>query len=167
MGARIKNTVKGIIETTLDDFTASHGESAHSYFEGARQFYQAVNRLTDLAAPRAVVAAQCLELTLKAFLLQKGMTAEDFKRRGGIGHNLAEAWAACIERGLDLPAELPLWARHLHACHGPPFLFRYARENSGIAMPPLQTLLEGLQSVMDTVARATTSLTADYRRQAQ
>jgi hypothetical protein len=144
--------VTGSIKATLDDFRASHGASASSYLHGGRQFLDATERLTGLAAPLGLVAGQCLELALKSYLLQTGMSEDDFKARGGIGHDLQAAWSLCIEKGLQLEAPMPLWAKHLHAGHERPFLFRYAQDNSGIVLPPMEALVEGLRRVLDQVA---------------
>jgi hypothetical protein len=129
-----------------------------SYFLGSQGFLEATKILADAkvtAGPLGHVAAQCLELALKAYLLSTGMTEQDFlPRSGGISHSISKAWALCVQKGLALDATMPLWAFQLDGGHDTPHMFRYARTNSGIVLPAPPKLLDGLRGVLATVGDA-------------
>jgi len=106
--------------------------------------------------PVGLLAGQCLEVALKAYLLSTGMTEDDFKpSKKGVSHSIADAWRLCIDRGLPLDVTLSHWAAHLHGGQQSPFMFRYVKDNTAIVLPPRSVLVEGLRGVLSAVQAAT------------
>ena len=54
-------------------------------------------------APIYYLFCHALELTMKAFLRAKGMTAEELRSRD-FGHKLLMLWQTCLEKGLHSPS---------------------------------------------------------------
>ncbi|MEX2124205.1 MAG: hypothetical protein WD795_09955 [Woeseia sp.] len=106
------------------------------------------------AAPFRLAAAQCLEMSLKTFLMKKvGMTERQLKTK--IGHDLRKAWTRCVQNGLGLDATMPRWAAYLDAGHDQPYLFPHARTNTGVVLASKAQVLDGLWGVMALVLAAT------------
>ena len=94
----------------------------------ARDLLKGVEALSTLQSisPRAcaLIAAQALECTLKAFLWHKGKKTEI--RKSKVQHNIAALWdLAYKENILGIPETPPDWAEILSSGHGPNFYFRY------------------------------------------
>jgi hypothetical protein len=168
------NEVTGTINATLEGVTmgqaivgsgslvaaastiGAHGASPTSLFRTAQDFLKAANTLDPgvTTGPFGFVAAQCLELALKAYLMKNaGMTEADLIKR--IGHDLQKAWTQCVQNGLGIEATMPVWAALLDGGHDRPYLFRYAQENTGLVLAPKITALDGLQGVLAAVQAAT------------
>jgi hypothetical protein len=97
-----------------------------------------------------ILAAHCLELGLKAYLLHAGCDERDLK---SIGHDLVKAWERCKESGLDLQ-ELPYWVQVLNYSHANPYFFRYPRENHKVAIPSIDELANDIDSVLGLISSA-------------
>ena len=94
----------------------------------------------------ALVAAQILECSLKAFLSKRGET-------GLKEHDLAKLWARAAGR---LPiGDMPQWAETLNSLHGPPdYHVRYPDKVNALVFPePHETEL-ALRNLIDTVRKA-------------
>ena len=151
----MSNNVTGTIAVTLEDVSMGHGASPTSLFRTAQDFLEAAEMLdpTKTAAPFGFVAAQCLELALKTYLMKNaGMTERQLKEK--VGHDIGKAWSRCVAAGLGL-ATLPTWAAHLDAGHDSPYLFRYAQDNTGIVLAPKAQVVNGLKEVLAVVQAAT------------
>ena len=88
--------------------------SAASLFRTAQDFCAGVDMVspTIAAAPFGLLAAQCLELALKSYLMKKaGVTEQTLRNK--IGHNIAKAWSQCVRAGLGLKPDMPTWAARL------------------------------------------------------
>jgi hypothetical protein len=119
--------------------------SAHSLLAGARELAGALSVLVQHRADvpiraTALVAAHCVELALKAFLLSRGRSDASVTR---LGHSLKKAWAEAAAAGLPVDAEPPPWCALLDSMHAYPYMVRYPPENSGLVAPnPLQMQVE-------------------------
>lgn len=130
--------------------------SAASMFRTAHEFFAAVDMLSPrLAAPPfGFVAAQCLELALKSYLMKSaGMTEGALRRE--VGHDIEKAWSRCVTAGLGLDAALPTWVVSLAAGHDSPYLFRYGRDNAATVLLSKVETMRGLKEVLTTVQAAT------------
>ena len=70
-----------------------HAVSAASLFLTAYDFLSAVDMLSPqmAAGPFGFVAAQCLELALKAYLMKNGgVTEQELKK---LGHSIEKTWS--------------------------------------------------------------------------
>lgn len=84
--------------------------SAASTFRTAHDFHFAVDMLSPrmAAAPFGFVAAHCLELALKSYLMKSaGMTEQAMRKE--LGHDIEKAWSRCVTAGLGPDAALPTW----------------------------------------------------------
>lgn len=129
--------------------SGNHDVSPTSLFRTAQSFYKAAEAIDPVvaAAPFGFVAAQCLELALKTFLMKKaGMTEEDLINK--VGHDLRKAWLRCVQNGLPLDAKMPSWAAYLGAGHRKPYRFRYGRNNTGMVLASKATILDQLRQVL-------------------
>jgi hypothetical protein len=163
----IDTSMEGVSMKTVHSFSGTvvagpahlgvHGASSTSYFRGAQDFYRAVEILDPGTNPAAFGfdAAQCLELTLKAYLLHLGVGEKDLRNPTLFGHDLMKAWVNCVAAGLALAAAMPDWAIKLNGGHQTPFLFRYAQDNTGIVLAPKSVVLAGLRDVLAEVQAAT------------
>ena len=95
----------------------------------ARDLLQGVEALATLpnisSRSCALVAAQALECTLKAFLWQKNKGQEI--RKPGTRHNLNELWKIAFQEGLNIPEKPPDWCDALSSGHGPNYYLRYQK----------------------------------------
>ena len=98
------------------------------YMIVVRDLLQGVEALSTLQniSPRgcALIAAQALECTLKAFLLHRGKKTEvqNHKNR----HNIEALWnMAYKEKTLSIPDIAPDWCKILSLGHRPNYYFRY------------------------------------------
>jgi hypothetical protein len=111
--------------------------SAHSLLAGARELSAAVATLVQnargSARAMALLAAHCVELSLKSFLLSCGWSEDDLQNK--LGHDLIKAWSAAREAGLSLDAEPPYWCQLLQTVHDRPYFGRYPPANSGLVTP--------------------------------
>src|SRR5688572_24565622 len=125
--------VTGFIESTLDgagmavhSFSGAlkaspaklwtHSTSPTSLFRGAQDFLRAAEKLTPGDTPNAFGfnCAQCLELTLKSYLLHRGNGDEALKLTEQVlinryGHNVSKAWRKCAQLGLAVAKKVPPW----------------------------------------------------------
>jgi hypothetical protein len=149
---KVRQKVKGSgpMTANLSVGEASHDASPRSLIQTARDFLKAAELLDPAVAagPFGLASAQCLELTLKAYLMISGMSERDLRNK--VSHSLNEAWSRCVKAGLDIDADMPSWATSLDAGHDRPYLFRYARDNTGILLPSKDTVLNGLRGVLTT-----------------
>lgn len=126
-----------------------------TYLEEARGLNKAVAILCSARVEATlysigILAAHCLELALKAYLLHAGYGERDLK---SIGHDLNMAWECCKESGLALK-ELPYWVKLLNYSHANPYFFRYPRENHNVAVPSTDELSKDIDSVLDLISSA-------------
>jgi hypothetical protein len=80
----------------------------------------------------ALLAAHCVELSLKSFLLTRGRPEAELKK---LNHDLIKAWSAAREAGLSLDPEPPYWCQLLQTVHDYPYFGRYPPANSGLITP--------------------------------
>jgi hypothetical protein len=129
--------------------------SAASLFLTACDFLAAVDMLSPkvAAGPFGFVAAQSLELALKAYLMKNaGATEQELKK---LGHSIERAWSRCVDKGLGLDATLPAWVVSLAAGHESPYLFRYGQDGTEPAVLSKINVGIGLQDVLQSVQAAT------------
>lgn len=129
--------------------------ACETYLEEARGLKEAVAILCSARAEATlysigILAAHCLELALKAYLLHAGCGERDLR---GIGHDLVKAWERCKESGLGLE-ELPYWVQVLNYSHANPYFFRYPRENHKVAIPNTDELSRDIDSVLGLISSA-------------
>lgn len=129
--------------------------AGETYLEEARGLNQAVAILCGARTEATlysigILAAHCLELALKAYLLHAGCDERDLR---SIGHDLVKAWERCKESGLCLK-ELPYWVQVLDYSHNNPFYFRYPRENHKVAVPSIDELSQDINAVLGLISSA-------------
>jgi hypothetical protein len=127
--------------------------AGETYLEEARGLNEAVAILCRAQVGATVyaigiLAAHCLELALKAYLLRAGHTESELK---GIGHDLAKAWEHCKQSGLPL-GDLPYWVQVLNFSHSNPYFFRYPQADRNVAVPSTDDLSNDIQMVLDMIA---------------
>ena len=132
--------------------------AGETYLEEARGLNEAVAILCRArAAPTlygiGILAAHCLELALKAYLLHAGRTEGDLR---DIGHDLAKAWDCCRKSGLPLNS-LPYWVQILNYSHANPYFFRYPRSDHNVGIPDTDELSNDLGTVLSLISSAMTS----------
>lgn len=155
-GVTMGQVVTGSGGLTAPPATMTHGVSPTSLFRTAQEFFKAAETLdpTVTTGPFGLVVAQCLELTLKTYLMKNaGMTEDDLRTK--VSHDIQKAWTRCVQNGLAIPAAMPTWAAHLDGGHDKPYLFRYAQDNTGLVLAPKVTVLDGLRQVLTAVQAAT------------
>jgi hypothetical protein len=128
----------------------------HTYLEETRGLNEAVAILCKARAEATlysigILAAHCLELTLKAYLLHAGSDERELK---DIGHDLAKAWESCKRSGLGL-GEPPYWVQVLNYSHANPYFFRYPRADHKVAVPNTDELSKDIDAVLELVSSAT------------
>jgi len=97
----------------------------------------------------AVVAAQTLECTLKAYLSFVGVTEKDLKF--AFGHNLEALWLEAVKRGLNLQSNPPHWCVTLNSGHDKPYYFRYPIGLNGFVFPAIAPMAAELEAVLHSV----------------
>lgn len=132
--------------------------AGETYLQEARGLNEAVAILCRARAEPTlygigILAAHCLELALKAYLLHAGRAEEDLRT---IGHDLAKAWDCCRESGLPLNS-LPYWVQVLNYSHANPYFFRYPRNDCKVAIPDTDELSNDLRSVLSLISSVMTS----------
>ena len=133
--------------------TMNHDITDVSLYRGSLNFFKATNIVfkSGESCPAdafGFLVSHSLELALKAYLLKKGMGEANLK---SIGHSLVKAWSKSVGYGLPLVTPVPRWCELLDSAHSSPFLFRYARTNTGIVTPAQQESHSGLNKVLDIV----------------
>lgn len=98
-----------------------------------------------------VLVSHSLELGLKSFLIHSGKTEKYIIKK--IGHNLVKSWEVCISFGLEIDDPPPFWCQVLNSAHDFPYLFRYARENTGVVVPAVDTLMTDLNAVLQLIGK--------------
>jgi len=129
--------------------------AGETYLKEARGLNEAVAILCNARADATlyaigILAAHCLELALKAYLLHAGRAEQDLK---AVGHDLARAWQCCKQSGLDL-MDLPYWVQVLNYSHANPYFFRYPRDDHNVAIPDTEELSKDICSVLELVSSA-------------
>jgi hypothetical protein len=127
--------------------------AGEAYLEEAHGLNDAVAILCNARAEATlysigILAAHCLELALKAYLLHAGRAEGDLK---AIGHDLGKAWDCCKDSGLALK-ELPYWVQVLNYSHASPYFFRYPREDQKVAIPDTDELSKDIRSVLELIS---------------
>lgn len=132
----------------------------------ARDLLQGVEALATLpnvsARSCALIAAQALECSLKAFLWHKGK--ENEIQKPNVRHNLVALWnMAYEEKGLSIPEVPPDWVTILSSGHGPNFYFRYQKGEGktivhGGQTPALIPMAGELKNLIEMVERAVISV---------
>lgn len=133
--------------------TGMHEYTDVSLYRGSLHFFKAVEILfksEETCPPDSFgfIISHSLELALKAFLLNRGKTEEEIIR---MGHNLVIAWNECVELGLQIESDVPRWCEAIDAAYKSPYLFRYARENTGLVVPSQEEMYTSLDRVIDLV----------------
>ena len=137
-------------------FNMDNKESTYiSFYRGSLNYFKAIDIIinSNEDCPSDVsgfLVSHCLELSLKAFLLSKGL---DESRVIKIGHNLNDAWNKAVENGLPIDSSLFSWCDKLNSAHNRPFLFRYARTNTGLVTPSFKTSHFNLNKILDIVGQ--------------
>jgi hypothetical protein len=147
------STSKG--EPWLDDENVEHGQSPSGYFRMANEFARAAeiiqsNAETHMTTVVGANAAHATELALRAFLLSKMQWIE--VRGISSRHDLERLWNEAAKRGLPIKPDAPRWCRMLNAAHSEPYLFRYPKTGTGVALPG--EALKGLRELLDAVRDA-------------
>lgn len=148
-------TGTGKLESSLVVTMGDQHVSPTTLFRTSQDFLKAAEKLdpSEAAAPFGLVAAQCLELALKSFLMKNvAMTEKELRTK--ISHDLRKAWTQCVKNGLDIDATMPRWAAYLHAGHHNPYLFRYNKTNTATVLASKAHVLDGLIGVMKLVQAA-------------
>jgi hypothetical protein len=127
--------------------------AGETYLEEARGLNEAVAILCKAKVGATlyaigILAAHCLELALKAYLLRAGRAESELK---DIGHDLTKAWENCKQSELPL-GDLPYWVQVLNFAHSNPYFFRYPQANHNVAVPSTDDLSNDIQTVLDMVA---------------
>lgn len=125
-----------------------------SLYRGSLNFFRAVEIIVgpDQRCPPdsfGFLVSHSLELALKAYLTKCGFDEEKMKAK--IGHSLVKAWNASATLGLPVAKAVPRWCDLLDRAHNTPYLFRYARTNTGIVTPPQSDLHSGLDDILSIV----------------
>jgi hypothetical protein len=126
---------------------------------GARELSASLSTLVQhaqgsSARATALLAAHCVELSLKSFLLSRGWSEDEVLK---LGHDLNEAWLAARAAGLPLDPEPPYWYQLLQTVHDYPYFGRYPPANSGLVTPnaaELQVRIAELISLVSTEEHA-------------
>jgi hypothetical protein len=105
---------------------------------GARELAAAIATLAQYAHEswahaRALLAAHCVELSLKSFLLSRGWSEDQLLKK--LRHNLAKAWSAARAAGLPLDPEPPYWCQLLQTVHDSPYFGGYPPANTIVVTP--------------------------------
>jgi hypothetical protein len=129
--------------------------TGETYLVEARGLNEAVAILCNARADATlyaigILAAHCLELALKAYLLHAGHAERDVK---AVGHDLATAWKSCKQSGLALK-ELHYWVQVLNYSHASPYFFRYPRDDHKVAIPSTDELAKDIHSVLELISSA-------------
>jgi hypothetical protein len=96
----------------------------------------------------AVLAAQGLECTLKAYLAFHGNDEVKLKR---YGHDLETLWEKAAACGPAVSGTAPQWCTILNAGHDQPYYFRYPTGLHGFAFPALVPMVTELQRILCSV----------------
>lgn len=130
-------------------------QTPHTLLEGAHSYARAVEILlrvpTDAPLEAlGLVAAHSVELALKSALLAAGRTEQQL-RAPDLRHNLGALWQMALENGVPLDDDVPFWCSVLAIAHDSPYMFRYAREGWGVAVPQPADLAGGLNDLLKRV----------------
>lgn len=125
-----------------------------SLYRGSLNFFKAADIIvsSDEACPPdsfGFLVSHGLELALKAYLIKCGLDEDMLKDE--VGHSLVKAWNRCVALGLPLDKRVPRWCDLLDRAHSRPYLFRYARANTGTVTSPQSELHSGLDNVLNVV----------------
>lgn len=96
-----------------------------------------------------ILAAHALEVSLKGYLLYRGVSEGELKKN--IRHDLMKAWSAAKEVGLSIDPNIPHWVQVLNFSHNDPYYFRYPPEEFGVGIPNVDELVQNIKSVITTV----------------
>lgn len=134
----------------------NHDATPVSFFRGSLNFYRATSIIVGSGerCPSdsfGFLVSHSLELVLKAFLLSKGYEESDLRNK--IGHSLKKAWEKSLENGLNLEPAEQHWCDLLDSAHSAPFLFRYAKSNTGLVTPNQVDSHSKLGKVIGTVGK--------------
>lgn len=124
------------------------------YLELAQDYLRALNVLCIETTPRVIepiglLASQAIELSLKAYLVYKGLCVN--RLRIDIGHDLTKAWNAAAHKGLMLPNSSLYTVQLLSLSHNRPFRFRYPENKVGAAIPCSLDLVKDVQAILNIV----------------
>jgi hypothetical protein len=98
----------------------------------------------------ALLAAHCVELSLKSFLLSRDWPEGALQK---LDHDLIKAWSAARDAGLSLDPEPPYWCQLLQTVHDKPYFGRYPPANSGLVTPNPGELQTGITELIALVSR--------------
>lgn len=134
-----------------------HPSTSISLYRGALNFAKGAEVLTTNTTQLPIDAfgllvSHSLEIALKSFLLSVGLDEKSLRK--DIGHNLTKAWKTAVTNGLVLDSTPPAWCETLTSAHDNPYLFRYARTNTGLVVPAPHTLIANLRNVLSTIGEA-------------
>lgn len=125
--------------------------AGRSLMRGA-QLLAAVDPESVAAAAPALtmLAGQILESLLKAFLVKRGLIADDLKKKP-FGHDLKNLWQRARSEGMPIAIALPAWATHLQELHAGEYVLRYPMGLHGMGYPPAQPMMDDLAIMLATV----------------
>ncbi len=150
------STVTGSVSASLPPITAGKCRvSSSTFISAARDFLRGFETLPEGAETfhsRGLLAAFCLEVTLKAYLLYAGYSE---KRIIKLGHRLTGLWQEAVQEGLPLAPSPPQWCETLESCtSGPRFLLRYPRMSTCLVLPPPAQLINDLRLIVNATEKA-------------
>ncbi len=121
-----------------------------SLYRGSLHFYNSAETIFSSKTVHydvfGFLLSHSLELVLKSFLLNKGLTEKLIIK--DLGHSLVKSWEKSSLLGLGIESKAPVWCETLNSAHDSPYHFRYAKVNTGIVLPPAQKALDDLKSIL-------------------
>jgi hypothetical protein len=125
----------------------------HSYIGVAQQLVEGITVLAAAENPPAqalaMLAAQALECSLKAYLSRNG----DDKRlnKKPLRLNINALWALASKDGLALSEVPDPWVSALSGLHDAPFDLRYATRFQMLVLPPAAVIAAGVIGLLERV----------------
>lgn len=96
-----------------------------------------------------ILAGCCLEMALKACLMQSGYGADEVR---SYGHNIESLWKDAAMHW-NLEEDMPDWARYIAKGHNRPFQYRYPGHQVGVGIKDPETLPDKLEKIIKPLIR--------------
>lgn len=96
-----------------------------------------------------ILAGLCLEMALKACLMQSGYSADSVR---SYSHDIESLWKKAVLHS-DLDEEMPDWAWHIAKGHDRPFEYRYPGHQEGVGIKAPETLPDELDKIIKPLIR--------------
>lgn len=141
----------------LDDVLISPAGPPFTYLGVASALSSAVNALAESPAKTkalgiSLMAAHCLECTLKAFLSRGG--CDKRLKESPLRHDLMALWRLSHEEGLAISMPPPDWVENLARLHNSPYYLRYSTGVHGILLPANQPMADQLAEILNLVRKS-------------